>query len=281
MTAERGTLEQILRRDRAVMLAGLVALTALAWAYLVWLSVQIHPADAVATPMPGMDMPGMQMPMNGLAPQAMPWSVAEFAIAFAMWAVMMIAMMTPSATPMILLYARVARQARAQKHPFASASWFSAGYLLAWTAIALMASLLQLLLVRAAVLTPMLTLASTIVGGLVLIAAGLYQWSSLKSACLIQCRAPLVFLQRQGGFRGTPSGALLLGLRHGVYCVGCCWALMALLFVVGVMNIFWIAALAIIVLVEKLAPRGEIVGRVLGLVLVVAGSIFLVRAAGL
>jgi predicted metal-binding membrane protein len=198
-----------------------------------------------------------------------------------MWAVMMVAMMTPSAAPMILLYARVARQAEASRQPFASASWFAAGYILAWTAVALGASLLQFLLVRAAVLTPMLAFQNALAGGVVLLVAGLYQWSSVKSACLVQCRAPLVFLQRHGGFRGRPAGALDLGFRHGLYCVGCCWALMALLFVVGVMNLSWIAVLAMSVVVEKLAPRGEAIGRVLGLVMVVAGLIFLVRAAGL
>ena len=178
---------------------------------------------------------------------------------------------------MILLYARVGRQARAQGKPFAATGWFAGGYLLAWTGFAALASLAQAALASAALVTPMLALTNNILGGAVLIAAGLYQWSPLKQACLGHCQAPLRFLQRHGGFRRDPAGSLRLGLKHGLYCIGCCWALMALLFVGGVMNLLWIAALSILVLLEKIVPAGLLIPRAVGLVLIAAGAIYLYR----
>jgi predicted metal-binding membrane protein len=111
----------------------------------------------------------------------------------------------------------------------------------------------------------------------VLLAAGLYQWTPLKEACLFNCQAPLTFITRHGGFRGDPSGALTLGLRHGLYCVGCCWALMVLLLVGGVMNLFWIAALGILVLLEKVMPYGQILARFAGSFFVLAGAWMLIQ----
>ncbi len=170
---------------------------------------------------------------------------------FMMWVVMMIGMMTPAAAPMVLLYARVGRQAAMQGKPFANSYWFFGGYLLAWVAFALVATLAQWAVQRASLLTPMMESASAIFGSALLIAAGLYQWSPLKDACLRQCQAPLQFIQRHGGFRRDAKGSLKLGIRHGAYCVGCCWALMALLFVGGVMNLLWIAVLTVFILLES------------------------------
>jgi predicted metal-binding membrane protein len=189
---------------------------------------------------------------------------------------MMIGMMTPSAAPMILLYAQVGRQASTQGKPFASTFWFASGYLLAWCGFSLAASGAQFMLSQAALITPMLA-ASTLFGGLVLIAAGIYQWTSPKYACLSQCQSPLLFIQRHGGFRRDGIASLRLGLSHGLYCIGCCWALMALLFVGGVMNILWIATLAILVLLEKALPRAWFMPRAMGLVFIAAGLIFLYR----
>jgi predicted metal-binding membrane protein len=149
--------------------------------------------------------------------------------------------------------------------------WFAGGYLLAWSAFSLAATTVQWALERAALLTPMMESASRLLGGIVLIVAGLYQWTPLKDACLSNCQAPLAFIMRYGGFRAEPAGALALGLRHGLYCVGCCWALMALLFVGGVMNLLWIAALAILVLLEKVTPSGRIIARLAGLGLIACG----------
>ena len=263
-------LEIVLRRDRTVVAAALVALTLLAWVYVLWLAATMDMGAPGASAMPGMDMANMPA---ALTPAMKPWSLADFGFTFAMWTVMMVGMMTPSATPMILLYTRVGRQATAQGKPFAAAGWFACGYLAVWTAFALIASAAQDLLTHAAPLTPMLKSSNGIFGGLVLIAAGAFQWSRMKDRCLAHCRGPLHFVQHHGGFKGDPAGALELGMRHGLYCVGCCWALMALLFVGGVMNLVWIAGLSAIVLVEKVAPGGRLLARGLGLVLMAAGLI--------
>jgi predicted metal-binding membrane protein len=266
-------LENVLKRDRMVVAAALVTLTALAWTYLLGLALS-GGATAPSSSMPGMDMAAMNM-----AASAGPSRMVEFLFTFAMWVVMMIGMMTPSAAPMILIYARVGRQAREEGKLFAATGWFAGGYLLAWTAFAVVASLVQEALSAAALITPMLALGSGLSAAPVLIAAGLYQWSPLKQSCLSQCRAPLGFLTRHGGFRRDPNGALNLGLKHGLYCIGCCWALMLLLFVAGVMNAAWIAALSILVLLEKILPFGRFMPRAVGLVLIAAGTIFVVRTA--
>jgi predicted metal-binding membrane protein len=259
-------LEAVLRRDRAIVLLALVALTALAWADLGWLAQDMK--------MDGMDMTGFRSIPAGrglMMPADAPWQPIEFGYVFAMWAVMMIGMMTPSVAPTILVYARVGRQAAVENKPFAGSGWFVAGYLIAWTFFSLFATLLQWALERLALLTPMMESASTVLGAVILILAGLYQWTPAKAVCLSYCQAPLAFIMRHGGFRGDPRGALVLGFRHGAYCIGCCWALMALLFVGGVMNLLWIAVLAMLVLVEKALPFGWIVARLAGAVFVAAG----------
>jgi predicted metal-binding membrane protein len=265
-------LETLLRRDRLVVLGALAVLTALAWADIIWL------ADDMA--MGGMDMTGFRMIPAGqglMMPANEPWKPIEFGYVFTMWAVMMIGMMAPSVSPMILIYGRVARQAIESGRPFAATAWFGGGYLLAWIAFSLAATSMQWAVERAALLTPMMATSSNMVGGAVLIFAGLYQWTPLKEACLSKCQAPLTFILRYGGFRRDPAGALLLGLRHGIYCVGCCWALMAVLFVGGVMNVFWIATLAIFVLLEKVIPWGRVIPRLCGTALLAAGVWMLVQ----
>jgi predicted metal-binding membrane protein len=166
----------------------------------------------------------------------------------------MVGMMTPSVSPMILIFARVAAQAEAKGVIFASTGWFAGGYLLAWSAFSLVATSGQHLLHRVALLSSMMALNNRYAIAAFLAAAGIYQLTPLKRACLASCRAPISFIQRHGGFKPGAAAALRLGLLHGLYCVGCCWVLMALLFVGGVMNPFWIAALMIFVLLEKLLP---------------------------
>src|SRR6476660_5335008 len=239
-------LEAVLRRDRAIVTAALFVLAALAWAYVLWLAVDMDMGD--------MDMSGFRMIPAGTAlmtPTTAPWNATEFAFVFAMWAVMMVGMMTPSATPMILIYARGGRQAAQQGKPFAVSSWFAGGYLLAWVSFALVATFAQWALERGSWLTPKMAAASGVLSGIVLIVAGLYQWIPLKDACLWQCRTPLQFIQHHGGFRPDAFGSLALGAHHGAYCVGCCWVLMAILFVGGVMNVLWIVAVTIFVLVAS------------------------------
>ena len=252
-------LEAVLRRDRAIVATAVFLLAALAWAYVLWLAADMD--------MGGMDMSGFRMIPAGMAlitPATAPWNATEFAFVFVMWAVMMVGMMTPSATPMILIYARVGRQAAQQGKPFAASSWFASGYLLAWISFALVATFAQWALERGSLLTPKMAVASGVLSGLVLIAAGFYQWTPLKDACLRQCRTPLQFIQHHGGFRPDAFGSLVLGTRHGAYCIGCCWVLMAILFVGGVMNVLWILAVTIFVLVEKMVPVGRVISRVTG-----------------
>ena len=209
-------LNAILRRDRAVIIAALGALMALAWVHLVWL------ADDMA--MGGMDMTGYRMIPAGQAlmmPASSPWQPIEFAYVLAMWVVMMIGMMTPSAAPIILIYARTGRRA-SESRPFPPTAWFAGGYLVAWVAFSLAATSAQWALERAALLTPMMASASKIVAAILLILAGLYQWTPLKDACLSQCQAPLGFILSRGGFQRAATSSLMLGFRHGAYCIGCC-----------------------------------------------------------
>jgi predicted metal-binding membrane protein len=261
------TLEIVLRRDRLVVAGALGVIAALAWCYVLWLAADMD--------MGGMDMTGFRMIPAGMgimAPANAPWRAIEFVFVFAMWAVMMVGMMAPSAAPMILMYARVGRDGRSAGKPLAATGWFAAGYFLAWISFSLAATFVQWGFERTALLDSRMASASNLLGGTVLIAAGVYQWTPLKDVCLVQCRTPFQFLIRHGGFRGDVPGCLLLGLRHGAYCVGCCWVLMALLFVGGVMNVLWIAALALLVLAEKLTPFGRWVGRAAGIAFVAAGA---------
>jgi predicted metal-binding membrane protein len=262
-------LELVLRRDRFVVVAALAAITAIAWIYLLQLSAPMSP-PAASNAMPGMDMAQMGA---ALAPATRLPLLREFLLTFVMWAAMMVGMMTPSAAPMVLLYARVGRHAAKEGKPFAASGWFASGYFLSWTCFALVAALVQEALQHAALITPMMASANWLVSGAVLIAAGLYQWTPLKDACLKQCQSPLGFIQRQGGFRSNALGAQRLGLIHGAYCIGCCWALMALLFVGGVMNLLWVAGIAILVLVEKITPAGRLLSRIAGAALVIAGAV--------
>ena len=268
-------LEAILRRDRTLVVVALTLIAGLAWAYVLYLGAQmgvaVDPAlnDAIEE-MPGMDMSGMDM-ASAIAPDFRAWAPADFAFIFVMWAVMMVAMMTPSVTPMVLLYALVGRKARMEGKPFAPAGWFFAGYVFIWVGFSILATGAQWLLASMALLTATMATASSTVGGLVLIAAGLYQWTPLKDVCLRQCQAPIVFLTSHGGFRSDPAGALRLGFEHGTYCLGCCWALMALLFVGGVMNIAWIGGIAILILLEKTLPAGRLISRIFGMLIAAAG----------
>jgi predicted metal-binding membrane protein len=178
------------------------------------------------------------------------------AAVIAMWWVMMAAMMLPSATPAILLYGRV-REMRKGDSGIAQSWVFLAGYLAAWLLFSIAAAATQWLLTG-----PSMALADRWAGGAVLLVAGLYQLSPLKAACVRECRSPAEFISRH--WRSGWSGAVRLGVLHGAYCVGCCWMLMALLFVGGVMNLLWIVALTLVVAVEKLAQRGPLVGRAAG-----------------
>ncbi len=253
--------ERLLRHDRLLAIGGLSALIALSWAYLLTgAGMDMHRMD------------GMLMPMAG--PE---WTLGAFGVTLLMWAVMMAAMMLPSAGPTILLHATISARSRAKGGRAASTGVFAAGYLAVWSAFSLAAVLLQFALDQAALISPMMQVTSVGLAGAVLVSAGVYQWTPLKQACLRRCRSPLEFLSTW--WRPGNRGAFAMGLRHGAYCLGCCWVLMLLLFVGGVMNLAWIAGLALFVLVEKLAPAGRWAGKLAGLALVGWGAATLASLA--
>jgi len=201
---------------------------------------------------------------------AEPWTVGWAALMLAMWAVMMAAMMLPSAAPAILLYATLARRRAERGEALASAAGaFASGYVLVWALFSVAATALQFALEQAALMSPAMRTTSVALAGAALVGAGVYQWTSLKHACLRHCRSPLEFITEH--WRSGASGALRMGATHGAYCVGCCWVLMLLLFVGGVMNFAWIAGLALFVLVEKVVPAGHRVARASGVALVAWG----------
>lgn len=222
------------------------------------------------------------MPGEEVMPETpvMPWSAGTWLVIAAMWWIMMIAMMLPSAAPMVLLHARVSRHAQAKDQMPAGpvpTGTFLAGYLLVWLCFSLVATALQHFSERLGLLSqPMMWSVSAWLAAAVLIAAGLYQLSPFKRACLEHCRSPAEFLSRH--WRPGQAGALRMGITHGAYCLGCCWALMALLFVGGIMNVYWIAGLAIVVLLEKLLPRGDRLALALGPVFILAGAWIAIEA---
>ncbi|MEP6998149.1 MAG: DUF2182 domain-containing protein, partial [Betaproteobacteria bacterium] len=212
------------------------------------------------------------MDMDAAAMAAMPlpeWDAAYFAATLAMWMVMMVGMMVPSAAPAVLLFDALQRHANPGHRSHRRTVIFVAGYVVAWSAFSVIAATAQWALSEAMLLSAMMTSKTPVFAGALLISAGAYQFTSFKTACLRRCRSPAEFLvshRRAGAF-----APLLMGLQHGVICIGCCWALMALLFAFGVMNLLWVAALAIFVFVEKLTPAGVIAGRIGGVLMACAG----------
>ena len=252
--------ETLLRRDRIVVLSGLALIATLAWAYVSSLASGMRNMEAATQ----MAMPQMQEV----------WGITDFVLTFVMWAVMMVAMMTPSAAPMILMFAGINRRRRRdQQVPYVPTSVFLVGYLVVWAAFSVLATAAQWGLHAASLLSPMMVSTSPILGGIMLLVAGIYQWTPLKHACLSKCRSPLGFVLTE--WREGRWGAFLMGLKHGSYCTGCCWSLMTLLFVAGVMNLLWVAAIAGFVLLEKLAPAGQRMGQAAGALMVAGGVVLL------
>ena len=265
---ETSLTEDVLRRDRWIVLSGLAAITLLSWTYILTGA--------------GTGMSARSMTRAWLFPHRMPgmpfhpagWTSEYWIIMLLMWWVMMIAMMTPSAAPMILLYARATRYAQGTGQPgkgVVPAAAFAAGYLLTWFGFSLVATLLQRGLEEAGGISAM-WMASKNAGlsAAILILAGIYQLSPWKHRCLNHCRNPAEFLTHHR--KPGRLGAVRMGMEHGAFCVGCCWVLMALLFVGGIMNVLWIAVLATVVLLEKLAPQGPWFARITGIVLLVWGA---------
>ncbi|MFQ5914757.1 MAG: DUF2182 domain-containing protein [Nitrospinota bacterium] len=254
-------LEALLRRDRAIVVSGLAGMTALAWAYMLHLAWGMGKMDI-----------GIEMAM----PRMVSWGAWDFILMFVMWAVMMVAMMVPSASPMILFFAFLNRRRHGDEDPFVPTGVFLLGYVAVWSGFSVLATFTQWALHAAALLSPMMASTSPILGGALLVAAGIFQWTSLKRACLRRCRSPLGFLMTE--WREGKRGAFTMGLKHGGFCLACCWFLMGVLFVAGVMNLLWVATIAIFVLLEKVAPGGEWVGRAAG-GLLVGWGLWMVSAA--
>jgi predicted metal-binding membrane protein len=254
--------ESVLKRDRWVLLAMLAGLIGLAWGYM------LHEAR-------GMSVVGVcccaGMKMSG--PDMGPWSLAALPPLFLMWLEMMVAMMLPSAAPMLLTFALVNRKRRELERPFVPTGLFALGYLAAWTGFSALVAVSQWAFHGLALLSPMMASRSPLFAATLLIGAGIFQWTPFKDACLAQCRSPLSFLLND--WREGKVGALTMGLRHGLYCTGCCWFLMALLFVAGVMNLWWVGLLTVFVLFEKVAPTRWRVGGLAGAILVAWGLVTL------
>ncbi len=227
-------------RDRMAIVFSLAGVTALAWVYLL----------VLAGSMSSMGAGDSDMTRTIMAPR--PWKMVDGLFMFVMWAIMMVGMMLPSAAPMTLLYAGMVRKAERQGTPMAPTAAFVSGYLAMWCLFSVVATLAQWGLHEAAMLSPMMMAKNQVFSAALLIVAGVYQLSPWKTVCLDHCRAPAHFIAEH--WRPGASGAFRLGLHHGAFCLGCCWALMGLLFVGGVMNLLWIAAIAIFVFMEKVLP---------------------------
>lgn len=269
--ATSSALENMLKRDRVVVVAAILIIAAISWAYTVYLAET------------GMGMGSMQMDSGaggmGMAMADMrSWSGADFGLMYVMWAVMMVAMMAPSAAPMLLMFASLNRRRREREAPYVPTGVFLAGYVIVWAAFSLAATTGNWGLHQASLLSSMMGASTSgYLGGALLLLAGAFQWSPLKYACLKQCRTPMGFLMTS--WREGHGGALRMGLEHGAYCLGCCWALMLLLFVLGIMNLVWIAALAAFVLAEKVGPKPEWMSRITGVLLFGWGVWTIVNAA--
>ena len=300
------TLESLLRRDRRVVIGALVTVIVACWAYVfAGAGMNISPLETTAMPgapgrtgdapsgvdmpemdmpgtdrsdMPDMDMPGMAMGegaaggMSDLAVAMAPvaWTPGYAVLMFFMWWIMMMAMMLPSATPMILLFAVINRKQRDKGAPYVPTGIFAAGYLLVWGAFSLVAVSTQWGLERSGLLSSAMANTSVLLGAGLLIAAGVYQLTPLKHACLRHCRSPFAFVTQH--WRPGDLGALRMGIEHGAFCTGCCWFLMALLFYGGIMNLYWIIGLALYVLLEKTIPAGHWLGRIAGVLLIAWGG---------
>jgi predicted metal-binding membrane protein len=268
---DAGALQRVLGHARALPLAAIVVIVGLAWAYLL---------TGAGTGMSPFAMTSGQFPPP--VPAVVvgnEWTPSYAILMLAMWWTMMVAMMLPSATPFVLLHARVSARAQAshgwQSHRHTAI--FLTGYLLVWLGFSALATLVQWALERAGLMDGMLMWStSTRLSAGLLIAAGVYQLMPSKAVCLEHCRSPVAYLSSH--WRSGGAGALRMGLAHGSYCLGCCWLLMALLFVGGTMNLLWIAGLSIVVLIEKVVSHGPWVGRALGACLLAAGTALMIAA---
>ena len=276
--------------ERLTVYGAIVAASAMAWVG-VWVFAMDHAAvDGGVTNLgPGMEMVDQVLVWAGYSAfppgsiwseicraviassgtDAGRWTIEQSALVLAMWMVMAIGMMLPTAAPVIAAYSDINQAAATKGMPSAPTAVFASGYLLVWVGLGVGVTMLQWLISDTFAQSASLLDVAPVVGGVVLIMAGLYQWSALKEACLSQCRSPMKYFLLH--WREGKIGAVRMGMQHGLYCAGCCWALMAIMFVGGTMNLVWMAILSVIMLFEKILPTGQFFGRVIGVVLVVWG----------
>jgi predicted metal-binding membrane protein len=255
-----GSLAFILKKDRFVVLMALSILCVLSWLYIIYLYNQMYPMN--------MDAFLFAMPMTSS------WSWTDFVLLFLMWFVMMIAMMMPSVAPLVLIFTSINRKRQQQKNPFVSSGYLISGYFLVWAAFSLFATILQWLLQRASLLNPEMITTSRILGGIIFILAGLFQFTPLKNTCLNTCRSPMGFIHQY--WKDGKSGAWRMGIQNGIFCLGCCWILMLLLFVSGIMNIVWIAIISLFVLIEKVSSA-KVISFIAGIGLIAYGILVLLQ----
>ncbi len=242
-------MEWVLKRSSGVILTSLIVVIIFAWAYIVGGA--------------GMDMGQM----TGTSDYIMQWTPDYFLLMLVMWFAMMVAMMLPTAAPMILLFSAISRKNYENGGTVVPTSIFIMGYVVAWGGFSVVATFFQWRLEELALLTPMMESASLPLGSTLLFAAGIYQLTPLKHTCLRHCRSPIDYLGHR--WRSGKTGALIMGLKHGLFCLGCCWVLMLLLFYGGIMNLMWIIGLAFFVLLEKVTPVGNWIGRFSGITLII------------
>jgi len=246
------SMQVAVRRDRRIVLLTLLGVTALAWVYLIVMTLDMGDMLAMAETM--------------TSTRAVSWTAVDSAMTFIMWAAMMMGMMLPSAGPMVLMFTRVNRNQRREDEAVVPTGVFVSGYIAIWLTFSITATLLQWGFQSVGLISPVIGKVNVVVGGLVLVAGGIYQWTPLKHACLRLCQTPLGFLMTQ--WRDGVGGAFRMGLAHGAYCVGCCWALMLLMFVGGVMNLLWMVLLTVVILAEKITPPGSWLPRIAGTTLI-------------
>ncbi|MHA1154079.1 MAG: DUF2182 domain-containing protein [Alphaproteobacteria bacterium] len=260
-------IERAVRRDRTIVLVALISVVLLSWVYVL-AGAGMGISAFEMTRMSGGGAMGIMTPAQ--------WSREYAGVMFLMWWAMMIAMMLPSATPMVLLFAMINRKQMEKGNAYVPTVLFASAYLVVWAWFSVIAVALQWGLEATTLLSPMLVSASAFLGGGLLLAAGIYQLTPIKQTCLKHCRSPLQFVMSR--WRSGRHGAFRMGAEHGAYCVGCCWFLMGLLFFGGVMNLYWIIGLAIFVFIEKTIPAGHWFSYSVGMVLITSGIFVLVDA---
>ena len=279
-------LESVLRRDRLVVVIALVAVIVLSWVYVLAgagmgmsafeMTRMTQPVGVINSTQPSMQGISMGGSAVGGTMVTGAWTVGYAVVIFFMWWVMMFGMMLPSAAPLLLLFARMMRKEKDKGAPYVPTGVFALGYVIMWAAFSAIATGAQWGLEASGLLSGIMVGTSAVLGAGLLIAAGVWQLTPWKNACLRHCRSPIGFLSAH--WRPGRTGAFKMGLVHGAFCLGCCWFLMALLFYGGVMNLYWIIGLALYILIEKLLPAGARIGQLTGVILIAWGAMLLFYA---